>query len=558
MAYASQLRSLHPVKFTPPRFLFAALLLARGLTLGGAAAPAQPNILLFFADDWGRDAGCYADPARPSPSDVVKTPEIDRMAREGVRFTNAFYSCPQCSPSRGAVVSGCYFWRCGSAAFLNGGEWRSQLNPFLALPRFPHLLAEAGYATAKAFKTLQFTPTLKEAPEDYLRYSLHVSRGATAADRASRREAIIAQTRRSIRRVLDGRRTDQPFFFIFGPINTHRPYATGSGQALWGIDPATLQGRLPAYLPDVPEVRTDMADYLGEVQALDLMVGLFREELEKSGQLDRTLIVLTGDNGTPGFPHGKTQLYDLGSHAPLVVRWPGHIKAGRTVDDFVNLMDLGPTFLEVAGVARAPAMDGRSMLPQLLATASGTIDPQRDHAIFGRERHYGDARAGNLPYPSRAIRTADYLYIRNFKPDRWPWGDPTGITSDTEGPTFEAVSDYERLAAAPFRDMDGSLTKGWIVAHRADAGKEFYAATFGKRPAEELYDLRRDPDQIHNLAAEAAQAETRQQLADRLMNVLRATHDPRLDDTFDHPPYVETNPGPRAPRKRQIEKRAKQ
>lgn len=511
-----------------------------------ARADAKPNIVLFFADDWGRDAGCYADPHRPSPSDVVRTPNVDRCAREGVLFRHAFYSCPQCTPSRGALVTGDYFWRCGSAANLQGGEWRGVDDPFAKLQRFPHLLADAGYHTARAFKTIQFTPTRGgDGPKggEFRRYGTYLSKAADVADRAKRRQEVIDQTRTNVRKAMADA-AGKPFFFVYGPMNTHRPYARGSGKALWGIEPDSLKGKLPAFLPDVPEVREDMADYLGEVQAVDLMIGVFLEELRAAGKLDDTLLVLTGDNGVPGFPHGKTQMYDLGTAAPLIVRWPGKVKPGRVVDDFVNLMDMAPTFLEAAGV-KPPATDARSFLPQLLADRCGYVDANRDWVIFGRERHYTTARAGNLPYPSRAVRTKDLLYVRNFKPDRWPMGDPVNLT-ESSAPSVDALRTNTDVT---FRDLDASPTKAWLVTHRNDPeAKRYYDWAFAKRPAEELYDLATDPDQVRNIADDPAFTRRKRELAERLERVMRGTHDPRLEDAFDRPPYVEANPAAGRPR----------
>lgn len=506
-----------------------------------------PNIVFFFADDWGRVASCYADPTRPSISDVVKTPNIDRVAREGVRFNNAFFDCPQCTPSRASVVSGSYFWRCGSNAFLNGTDWKDSAknggpaDPFRSLPRFPKLLADAGYETAKSFKTFEFNATLTEAStaglRSHLRYGIHVSEGKTADEKETRRQAVIKQTRESLRKVIASCPPEKPFFYVFGPINTHRPFVPGSGQALWGIQPDSLKGKLPAYLPDVPEVRTDFADYLGEVQALDLMVGLFMEELEKSGRAENTMLVLTGDNGMPGVPRGKAQLYDLGTRAPLVIRWPAKINPNRTVDDFVTLKDLAATFLEAGGVTPPAAMDARSLMPILLGEKSTAT---RDAAIFGRERHSESTRSGNLPYPARAIRTENFLYIRNFKPERWPFGDPI---NSGKSPAEDAASnsDYSQQSTAPFRDMDAGLTKGWLMGNRSTAeGAKFFETAFGKRPAEELYDLKNDPDQLHNLADSPAHQTELKQLAARLLKVQQDTKDPRLDDAFDRAPYIES------------------
>lgn len=519
-------------------------LVASSLKEARAAGPAQPNIFFFYADDWARIASCYADPAKPSLSDALNTPNIDRVAREGVRFNNAFYSCPQCTPSRGAITTGSYFWRTGSSAILSGGEWVGHDNPFQRLPKFPELLAAAGYYTDKQYKTLPFTPTKGTGAgrrinvDRFLRYGLHVSQGTTAAERKQRHDEVVQQTRNVIRRLLAECGPERPFFFVFGPTNTHRPYARGSGQALWGIQPDSLKGRVPPFLPDVPEVREDLADALGEIMALDLMLGVFLEELQSSGRLDNTLLVVTGDNGLPGVPRGKTEMYDLGSAAPLLVRWPAKIKPGRTVDDFTTLMDLAPTFLEAAGLTPPDEMNGRSLMPQLVAAKSGVIDPSRDAAIFGRERHVGSARAGNLPYPSRAIRTRDLLYIRNFKPGRWPLGDPIGIT-DTTAPDFAALHTNTQTT---IRDLDGSVTKAWLVTNRNDSAvRPYFERAFGRRPVEELYDLRRDPHQLKNVATDPAFAAAKRELSSRLERVMQETGDPRLNDAFDRPPYVESN-----------------
>jgi N-sulfoglucosamine sulfohydrolase len=505
----------------------------------------QPNIIFLFADDWGRDAGCYADPKTPTPSDIVKTPNIDRVAREGVRFNNAFYDCPQCTPSRASVVSGCYFWRAGSRVFLKGGQWKGVADPYRQLPNFPKMLAGNGYTTGKAIKTLDFAATVDVDDRALTRFSKREPKHIKEIPKDWSAK-ITSRLRDAFGKLLAGRTPGKPYFFIYGPINTHRPYVPGTGQSIWGINPDTLKGKLPPFLPDVPEVREDYSDYLGQVQVVDLLVGTLLEELEKSGEANNTILVLAGDNGTPGLPRGKTQLYDLGCHGPLIIRWPGHVKPGRTVDDFVTLKDLAPTFLEAAGIKPPATMDARSLMPQLLATQSGTIDAKRDAAIFGRERHNDSTREGNLPYPSRAIRSQDYLYIRNFKPDRTPFGDLVGLDGDAAQVAKIAAicGDYEAQKSAPMRDMDASLTKEWLVAHSRDAlGKRFFELAFGKRPAEELYDLKKDPYQMHNLAASPELQPVLKQYAARLENVQTATHDPRLEDAFDRAPYVESRKG---------------
>ena len=168
---------------------------------------------------------------------------------------------------------------------------------------------------------------------------------------------------------------------------------------------------------------------------------------------------------------------------------------------------------------------------------SGLIDPSRDCVILSRERHVPEARQGRLPYPSRAIRTKDFLYIRNFKPDRWPMGDPFRLDGSAAEPSYdELVND----TMVTYKDHDASPTKAYMITHRKDpAIQPLYDLAFGKRPAEELYDLHRDPDQMTNVAAEARYASKKAELATRLLKVMRDTADPRLEDAFDHPPYVE-------------------
>ena len=203
---------------------------------------------------------------------------------------------------------------------------------------------------------------------------------------------------------------------------------------LWGLDPDDLKGRLPAFLPDVHDVREDVCDYLGECLAVDAGLGGLLERLEELGELDNTLIVASGDHGIPGFPRGKCNLYNLGCEVALAARWPGHIPAGRTLNDFVNLMDLAPTFMEAAGLEPHSDMTARSLLNVLTSSQDEQVDPERTFVVTGRERHVGTAREENLPYPQRAIRTKDFLYIRNFAPDRWPMGDPKGLDDPTTEP----------------------------------------------------------------------------------------------------------------------------
>jgi N-sulfoglucosamine sulfohydrolase len=512
-------------------------------------AAERPNILFFFADDWGRYASVYADTDNPSLNDVISTPNIDRVAREGVLFRNAFVpvaSCGPCGPCRASLATGRYFWNCGSSAFLNGkaSNWKGHNNPFTTLPRFVDLLREDGYYVRKSRKTFAFDPSppgpgARTVPlVEYQRYGLYAGTADNESEKFRRHGEVLAHPRTEMKRVLAGCPKGSPFFFVYGSINAHRPYMPDSGSRLWNIDPDRLKGLIPGFLPDVEDVRRDFSDYLGEVQALDAMLGVMLDELESSGQLDNTVVVLSGDHGIPGIPRGKTNCYDLAIRAPLMARYPKQIMKGRYVDDFVSVMDIGPTLLELAGVDVPAGIDGRSFEAQLTATRSGWIDPKRDHVIVGRELHFHSARDGDLPYPMRALRTPNYLYIRNFKPQRWPMGDPRHLSGDNQ-PTYEQL---HKSTAVTMSDLDASLTKAWLITHRDESGvRPLFDLTLNLRPGEELYDLRRDPDQLKNVANEKSCTATKAELSKRLMSVLNETSDPRLTDAFDRPPYVMEN-----------------
>ncbi len=226
--------------------------------------------------------------------------------------------------------------------------------------------------------------------------------------------------------------------------------------------------------------------------------------LEELGELDNTLIVATADNGMP-FPRVKGQVYDDDFHLPLAIRWGRASKGGRVVGDFISFSDMAPTFLEAAGLSPLAEMTGRSFLQVLIASGSGQIDPRRDRIIVGKERH-DIGRPGDVGYPVRAIRTRQYLYVRNFKPDRWPAGNPeTGYTN-----------------------VDDSPTKRLLLEQHDTGNDRYYKLSTGKRPAEELYDLAKDPHCMENLAGDAKLAQIKTQLWEEMRAVLVAQKDPRI------------------------------
>jgi len=534
------------------RFAAVGIVLAFA-TLAFADADTRLNILFVFADDWGRYASAYADPAQPSPNDVIRTPHTDRVAREGLLFRNAFVSAPSCTPCRSSLFSGRHFFNTGRGAILRGAVWDS------SIPTFPLLLRDSGYHIGKSYKV--WSPgTPADAPFGGQQYAYENAgrapnnfseetekRLAQGMDAKAAHEQILDQARANFDAFLADRKPGQPWLFYFGPTTTHREWVKGSGLKHWNIDPDRLKGKLPKVLPDTPEVREDVADYLGECQAVDACVGALLQRVEAAGELERTVVVLSGDHGYPGVPAGKCNLYSHGTAVPLIIRWPGG-KPGRVSDDCVCLSDLCPTILDIAGVAHPPGLDSRSLLPLLTSGRSGLIDPSRTAVITGRERHVAEAQPDFTPYPMRALHTADFLYIRNFAPDRWPMGAPYAAEAPTDTLTAQQLEHNTRYA---FPDMDASPTKAWLVLNRdSPEWRGFYDRAFGKRPAEELYDLRKDRDQIVNVAADPAYAETKQRLSDDLMTRLKAAGDPRVcvdPVPFERPPFSGPDRGQKKP-----------
>lgn len=450
------------------------VLLAGIATLTTAQAP--PNILILIADDWSYPhARIYGDP-------VVQTPHFDRLGREGVVFEQAYCAAPSCTPSRAALLTGKYPHELGPG----GNLWSLLPDTF---PNYVTLLKKAGYITGKADKG--WGPgNAKEG--GYLRNP-------------------AGPHYNSFTDFLKLRDTERPFCFWEGSYDPHRVYEPGSG-ANQGMDASALN--LPPFFPDLPEVRDDILDYFYEVERFDRRIGTAVRELEKRGLLDNTIIVVTSDNGMP-FPRSKANLYDYGTRVPLAIYWKGQLQSTRETENFVNLIDLAPTFLEAAGLTIPEGMSGKSLLPLL----KGQNRKHREQVFLERERH-AYVRPNNQSYPMRAIRTKDYLYIRNLEPERYPAGDPVHVYS-----------------VGAYGDCDASVTKDAILQEK---NSTLHQLSFGKRPAEELYILSEDPNQIRNQAANPAYAKTLAQLREELRQWQLEASDPRAISNgrvFEEGPY---------------------
>lgn len=392
-------------------FLFFGLLLPVG---ADKHSEQSPNILFAIADDWGwPHASAYGDA-------VVQTPTFDSIAANGVLFTNAYISSPSCTPSRNAILTGQYHWRLKSG----GNLWSHYPEGF---PTYVQALAEAGYFVGSYRKA--FGPGSDGGKE------------------------VAGEKFSSLNEFLEARPEDQPFCFWFGASDPHRTYIWESGLRS-GMKLEDVE--VPPFYPDSDIIRTDILDYYWEVQRFDRQVGEALALLETRGLLDNTIVVMTGDHGWP-FPRGKSNLYDYGARVPLAIQWHKQVPKNRVVTDFVSTTDLAPTFLEATGVAQLPGTTGRSLLPILRSDAEGRVSQDREFVLTGKERHTLAQLDHPGGTPMRAIRTDDFLYIHNFKPERWPAGHPEG---SYHGKTY--------------MDIDASPTKDYIVDYKDEPDMKIY------------------------------------------------------------------------------------
>ncbi len=460
----------------PILFLICLLLLAgceqsSNVSLASSAPASPPNVVFMIADDWSYPhAGVYGDP-------VVRTPTFDRLAQKGALFHNAYCAAPSCSPSRAAILTSRYPHQLESA----GNLWSVIPRKF---SNWVYQLEEAGYLTGKSQKGW--------GPGDF-------KRGGYEHNPAGKDYYDFAE-------FIQEREGDQPFCYWFGSTDPHRIYETNTGVKTGMKHEDVI---VPGFLPDLPCVRNDIMDYFFEVERFDRECGQIIRELERMGELENTLIVMTSDNGMP-FPRAKANLYDYGARMPLVMYWPAQIEAGTEINDFVNAIDFGPTFMEAAGLEVPESFSGRSLLPLFNGAAA---DGDRDQVFLERERH-ANVRAGDLSYPCRAVRNHDFLYIRNFEPERWPAGDPEA---------HQSVGQYG--------DVDNSISKFLLMdTEGQNQDPSLFDLAFGKRPAEELYVLAEDPYNLNNVADDSAYRDVLETLRSELEAFMKETGDLRTTE----------------------------
>ena len=444
----------------------AALVLAPFLR---AAAPAKPNILFVLSDDHSYPfLSCYGDTN-------VRTPALDQLAADGMKFHRFFTAAPQCVPSRAAYLTG------RSAVGARMTRFSSPL------PRdeitFPELLREkAGYFTGVAGRSY------------HLDGSAAANAGSTVGDllakhgmrtfesrvdylnRGSDTEAIV-----QMREFLGKKPAEKPFCLW---LNFSDPHHVWTPPASDRPDPASL--KLPAHWPDVPGMREQLADYCGEVNRLDRSMKAVLDLLAERGFAANTLVIFAGDNGA-ALPHGKGSLYDPGSNVPMVIRWPGVIRAGGESRTLLSNEDIAPTILAAAGVAPGPKMSGRSFLGLL----KGESYSPRQHIFVERGPHGSAPVTGNMKSSGydlgRAVRSDRYKFIYNCTP-------------------WIPYSPVDSAGGAAWRDMTAANEAGKL----SDGLRATYFTT--PRPVYELYDLQSDPSELKNLSGTPALQEIERQL----------------------------------------------
>ncbi len=448
----------------------------------------RPNIIYIVPHDLGKHLNCYG-------VEGVTSPGLDRFAREGVLFDNAFCSSPCCSPSRGCAMTGQYAHTNGLMGLINLGWSMPEKTRTIV-----DYLNEAGYETAHfGFQHERYHPAAN-------RYQVEGVPFYPWHDPFPRDEEWIENVVDRAVTYLESRvGSDRPFYLNAGSLEVHSSrwqgpthYPEGNPEnrhVVYGVDPHD-RVYMPRYIPDTPQLREMMGRFQGAIRYLDSHVQRLFDAVERLGYRDNTLVIFTTDHGIANM-RAKSWLYDRGVEITLMMRLPGTIPQGHVVSDLIPNIDIAPTILEAAGVEIPPAMQGRSFWSRL---TGGEYAP---HDAIYIEKNYHGAYD-----PVRAVRTPRYHYIRNLDPEArraWLPGDVPTMNESFEG---------------------------WY--------NELWPEPSLPRDEEELFDIVNDPDEFTNLADDPAHQEIRNRLALQLRRWMEETDDPLLQGPI--PPRL--NPWP--------------
>ena len=442
----------------------------------------RTNILLIMADDMNWNGpGCFGGTA----SEV--TPNIDRLAGRGMRFRHAHVTIAVCTPSRSVLLTGRYPHRNGVEGFQRIRE---------DVPTLPALLGRAGYICGTVGKPLGQQEKFEWSRE-------YVYQGNADEDMWGRDPSIYYRFAKEL--IKDALASKRPFFLMTNSHDPHRPFH-GSADELEpsgrGPREVAMPSRVyrseeveaPGFLPDLPEIRREIAQYYSSVRRCDDTVGAVLGALEELGVEDNTLVMFLSDNGM-SFPFAKTNCYLHSTRTPWIVRWPGRIKQNSVDDEhLVSGIDFMPTILEAAGVNPPEGMDGASLLPILF----GGRQTGRDH-VFTQFNHIH----GRRPYPMRCVQDRQFGYIFNA----WSDGSRVYDAEPLSGLTFDAM----KKAAGDDADIADRVR---MLEHRV---------------VEEFYDFANDPDALHNLIDDPDYREEADRLRGQLLELMRRTGDPALE-----------------------------
>ncbi|MDE0262181.1 MAG: sulfatase [Bryobacterales bacterium] len=433
------------------------LVIATALPTAAQTASERPNIVWIFSED-------QSDHYGPFQASLAKTPNIDRMALEGAKFTRAFVTAPVCSPSRSALITGMYQTTIGAHNHRSGrGELKIRL-PGDVEP-VPAVMRRAGYYVTNG--RYGDDGKLSKGKTDYnFEFAADLYDGADWAGRAGG-QPFFAQVQ-----LRGGKRRNQRTLEPLKAVQTN------------GVDPKKV--KLPPYYPDHPQIRKDWAQYLESIEHVDWEVGEILERLEREGVADNTVVFFLTDHGV-SHARGKQFLSEEGTRVPLVVRAPGRIEPGLVREDLVAHIDVAASSLAFAGLDVPGWMEGRPLF--------GPHAEPREYVVSARDRC--DETVDRI----RSVRTERFRYIRNFVP--------------------------ERPHLQPNRYKDGKAVIQALHKLRADGAlePEIEAMFYGERPEEELYDLREDPWEMRNLAGDASHAATLAELRSILKEWIAQTGD---------------------------------
>jgi arylsulfatase A-like enzyme len=416
----------------------------------------RPNIVWLIADDLGPDLGCYgrAD---------VRTPNLDRLADQGVRFDRMFAQIASCSPSRASFFSGRY------PGSMDAGDMKIPLDEGIDL--LPTMLREAGYYSISAGK---FHIGGYESPRPRPGMLLDYPERARPQFDAVSSVGVVDEWRA----LLEARPEGRPFFLAIG---FHEPHRGWDPEALERFPYSDEIVPVPPFLADTSEVRHDLASYASEISALDARIGTVLETLDDEGVSANTVVVFFSDHGMP-FPRCKTQVYDSGLRVPLIVRWPGRVDPRGVHHGLRELVDLVPTMCELAGVSPSGGVQGSSFLSALL-----------DPTVPGKPQVYGERNMHDTDDHVRSVRTERFQYISNAYPD------------EPMANAYDVMNSSTQVAMRRLYDA------GRLPPHQSHA-------FVTRRPPVELYDLESDPHELINLADDPQYRQIVEDLRERLQH----------------------------------------